>query len=81
MQTPPHETDQIKLVNSLDNTWRTPTQIKLRFKPKGWVFDLAMALERLADTGQIDRKSQGTVAPKRGGGNLTIQLYRRCQAQ
>ena len=81
MQKPPHETDQVNLVNSLDDTWRTPTQIKWTFKPKGWAFDVAMALERLADAGQVDRKSQRTVAPKRRGGNLTIQLYRRRQGE
>jgi hypothetical protein len=66
----------------LDQSWRTVAQIRSRLRVN--VSDagqLVSALQRLADTGQIERAKQETPAPKRRGskqvGKLSIEFYRR----
>jgi len=62
----------------LDETWRTIAHIRNRLGIDiGRVGQLASMLQRLADKGLIDRYVQETTAPKRGGGNLIVQFYRR----
>jgi hypothetical protein len=65
------------IVNVLDDTWQTPTQIRIRLQEPAESGPLVDALERLADAGRINRRSLDTNARKRGGGNYVIRQYRR----
>ena len=69
--------DDAALINSLDEVWRSPREIRKRLGTRIWVYTLALELDRLADLDQIDRRSQEIAVPKRSGGNLTIKHYRR----
>ena len=69
--------DETALIDSLDDEWRSPAQIRTRLGLRLWSTRLATALERLADRGQIDRRSQETDVRKCHGGHLTIRYYRR----
>lgn len=69
--------DEAELIDALDNEWRSPAQIRARVGLQTWSAVVADALERLADVGKIDRRSQDTLVRKHAGGNLTISQYRR----
>jgi hypothetical protein len=77
--------DDAALINSLDEVWRSPRQIRIRLGTRGirlGTRDLnytrvALALDRLADMDQIERRTQKIDVPKRAGGNLSIKHYRR----
>jgi len=75
----PPAIDEAALIDSLDDEWRLPTQIRTRLGlQQFWSsISVATALERLADRGQIDRRLRDTDVRKRNGGNLTIRYYRR----
>jgi hypothetical protein len=74
---PRHVIDEAALIDSLDDEWRSPAQIRIRLGIRVWSTRLATALDRLADRDQIDRRSYETDVPKRRGGNLRIRHYRR----
>ncbi len=65
------------IVNVLDDTWRTPAQIRIRLREPVGSGPLVDALERLADAGGIDRRLVDTKARKHGGGNYVLRQYRR----
>ena len=65
------------IVNVLDDTWQTPTQIRLRLRAPEASAALVDALERLADAGRIKRRSLDTKARKRTGGNYALRQFRR----
>jgi hypothetical protein len=70
--------DEAARIDSLDNEWRSPTQILTRVGlQRIWSIRIATALERLADRGQIDRRLRDTDVRKHNGGYLTIRYYRR----
>jgi len=71
--------DEAALIDSLDDEWRLPTQIRTRLGlQQFWSsISVATALERLADRGQIDRRLRDTDVRKHNGGHLTIRYYRR----
>ena len=74
----PPAIDEAALIDSLDNEWRSPTQILTRVGlQRIWSIRIATALERLADRGQIDRRLRDTDVRKHNGGYLTIRYYRR----
>ena len=73
-QRPP--VDHTTLINALDDTWRSPSQIRARVASGAWSLDVAAALERLANSGLIDRRTQETPVHRRGGGSLAIKHYR-----
>jgi hypothetical protein len=73
----PPAIDEVALINSLDDEWRSAAQIRTRLGVQLWSTRLANALERLADRDQIDRSLQETDVRKRNGGHLTIRYYRR----
>jgi hypothetical protein len=70
----PPAIDEAALIDSLDDEWRSPTQILVS---QIWSIRIATALERLADRGQIDRRLRDTDVRKHNGGYLTIRYYRR----
>jgi hypothetical protein len=74
---PRHVIDEAALIASLDDEWRSPAQIRTRLGIRVWATRIAIALERLAESGKIDRRSQETDVRKRNGGNLRIRYYRR----
>jgi hypothetical protein len=53
------------ILEALDETWRSPAQIRRRIETRCGVFEVAAALDRFADSGQIERKSLGAPVPKR----------------
>jgi hypothetical protein len=69
--------DEAAIIDSLDDVWRSPAQIRARLGNLIWSNRIAIALERLADRDKIDRRSQETDVRKRNGGNLRIRYYRR----
>ena len=69
--------DEAAIIDSLDDVWRSPAQIRARLGNLIWSNRIAIALERLAESGKIDRRSQETDVRKRNGGNLRIRYYRR----
>ena len=73
----PPAIDETALADSLDDEWRSPAQIRSRLGLRAWSTRIATALDRLADSDQIDRLSQDTEVQKRNGGNLRIRYYRR----
>jgi hypothetical protein len=74
----PRAIDEAVLIDSLDDEWRTPLQIRTRLGLRQlWSIRIANALERLADSDQIDRRLQVTDVRKRYGDYLTIRHYRR----
>jgi len=77
----PPSIDETALIDSLDDEWRSPAQIRTRLGLQIWSTRIATALERLANRDQIERRSQETPVRKRNGGNLTIRYYRRRSPQ
>src|SRR5579871_3886668 len=77
----PPSIDETALIDSLDDDWRSPAQIRTRLGLQIWSTRIATALERLANRDQIERRSQETPVRKRNGGNLTIRYYRRRSPQ
>ena len=74
----PPAIDEAALIDSLDDEWRLPTQIRTRLGlQRIWSPRIATALERLADRGQIDRRLRDTDVRKHNGSHLTIRYYRR----
>jgi hypothetical protein len=70
--------DDAALINSLDEVWRSPRQIRIRLGTRDLDYArVALALDRLADMDQIERRIQKIEVPKRAGGNLSIKHYRR----
>ena len=69
--------DDTALIDSLDDKWRSPAQIGTLLGLRICSVGLATALERLAETDKIDRRSQETQVRKRNGGNVSIRYYRR----
>jgi hypothetical protein len=65
------------IVNVLDDTWRTPAQIRNRLREPATSAALVDALERLADAGRINRRLLDTKARKRAGGNYVLRQFRR----
>ena len=72
-----HMIDEAALIDSLDDEWRSPAQIRTRLGIRIWSTRIVAALERLANRGKIDRRSQETDVRKRNAGNLRIRYYRR----
>jgi hypothetical protein len=73
----PGPVEDSELINVLDDTWLSPPQIRARLASPAWSADVAAALERLADRGLIDRRTQEIKVHRRGGGILAIKHYRR----
>ena len=69
---------EAELISSLDDNWSTVSQIRYRFqRPVPTSAVVANALERLANSGQILRREETTVARARNGRKLALRLYRR----
>jgi hypothetical protein len=74
--------DDQKILDCLDGNWRTISQIRTRLRHRRTDGRLSSTLQRLADTGRIERHALETTAPKRRGAGrtatmLAIQLFRR----
>lgn len=69
--------DENALIDALDDSWRSPAQVATRLGSRICSVGLASALERLAETDKIDRRSQATPVRKRNGDHVTIKYYRR----
>jgi hypothetical protein len=60
--------DDAALINSLDEVWRSPRQIRIRLGTRDLDYArVALALDRLADMDQIERRTQKIDVPKRAG--------------
>ena len=66
-----------EIIKVLDDTWLSPPQIRARLMSPTRTAAVAAALERLAHSGLIDRKTQEINAHRRGRGSLAIKHYRR----
>jgi len=74
--------DDQKILDCLDGNWRTISQIRTRLRYRKTDGKLSSTLQRLADSGQIERHALETIAPKgRGAGRsakmFAIQVFRR----
>ena len=75
--------DEVNLMASLDDTWRTPISVKRKFKIPGEARLVAAALDRLARAGHIERRTEETKARRRGIRQdhkpIRIEFFRRRQ--
>lgn len=71
-----------QIIDSLDEYWRTITQIRSRLRDRGVFTELPSTLQRLAKAGCIERRAMETSLPKRRTSSAApphfeIQLFRR----
>ena len=74
--------DDQKILDCLDGNWRTISQIRTRLRHRRTDGKLSSTLQRLADTGRIERRALETIAPKGRGASrsakmFAIQVFRR----
>jgi hypothetical protein len=66
------------LIRAVDETWRSPADIRRQVNLPGSATVIAKLLEDLADRAKIERKIVPTGILKRGK-PVDIKMYRRCQ--